>query len=74
LPNYVDLTSSAGDARMRSPVPLTRIALAHLTDMVLVALFFFGLMALLRRLHAWPKVRWVLMALLPPLLLRAIST
>jgi arylsulfatase A-like enzyme len=69
LPNYVDLTSSEGDARMRSPVPLTRIALAHLTDMALVALAFAGLMALLRRLHAWPKVRWVLMALLPVLLL-----
>jgi hypothetical protein len=68
LPNYVDMTSSEGDARMRSPVPLTRIALAHLTDMVLVALAFAGLMALLRRLHAWPKLRWVLMALLPVLL------
>ena len=32
LPNYIDLASGAGDARMRSPVPLTRIALAHLTD------------------------------------------
>jgi uncharacterized membrane protein YhaH (DUF805 family) len=69
LPNYVDMTSSEGDARMRSPVPLTRIALAHLTDMVIVALFFAGLMAGLRRLHAWPKVRWALMALLPVLLL-----
>jgi hypothetical protein len=68
LPNYVDMTSSEGDARMRSPVPLTRIALAHLTDMVLVALAFAGLMVLLRRLDAWPKVRWVLMALLPVLL------
>jgi hypothetical protein len=68
LPNYVDMTSSEGDARMRSPVPLTRIALAHLTDMVLVALAFAGLMALLRRLHVWPKLRWVLMALLPVLL------
>lgn len=68
LPNYVDMTSSEGDARMRSPVPLTRIALAHLTDMVLVALAFAGLMALFRRLHPWPRVRWVLMALLPVLL------
>jgi Sulfatase len=68
LPNYVDLTSSEGDARMRSPVPLTRIALAHLTDMVIVALIFAGLMAGLRRLHSWPKVRWGLMALLPVLL------
>jgi hypothetical protein len=69
LPNYVDLTSSEGDARMRSPVPLTRIALAHLTDMLLVALIFAGLMTGLRRLRAWPEVRWGLMALLPVLLL-----
>ena len=70
LPNYIDETSGAGDARMRSPVPLTRIALAHLTDMLIVALVFLAVMALLRRLPAWPKVRWVLMALMPPLLLQ----
>lgn len=69
LPNYIDLTSSAGDARMRSPLPLTRIAMAHLTDMALVALVFAGLMAWLRTLRWWPKLRWVLMALLPVLLL-----
>jgi arylsulfatase A-like enzyme len=68
LPNYADLTSGAGDARMRSPVPLTGIALAQITDLVLVSLTFFGLMALLRSLPAWPKIRWVLMALLPSLL------
>jgi Sulfatase len=70
LPNYIDQTSGAGDARMRSPVPQTRIALAHLTDIVIVALLFLALMALFRRLPAWPKIRWVLMALLPPLLLQ----
>ncbi|MFZ0744617.1 MAG: sulfatase-like hydrolase/transferase [Terracidiphilus sp.] len=68
LPNYIDLTSSAGDARMRSPLPLTCIALAHLTDMALVALLFVGLMAWLSSLSGWPKVRWGLMALLPVLL------
>ena len=68
LPNYVDLTSSAGDARMRSSAPLTGIALAQLTDMAIVALVFFLLMALLRRLPWWPTIRWVLLALLPVLL------
>ena len=68
LPNYIDLTSSAGDARMRSPVPLTRIALAHLADMAVVLALFAALMALLRRLAAWPKIRWGLLALLPVLL------
>jgi Sulfatase len=65
LPNYIDLTSSAGDARMRFPTPLTKIALAHLTDMLIVAVLFAGLMACLRRLSGWPTLRWVLMALLP---------
>jgi hypothetical protein len=69
LPNYVDMTSGAGDARMRVAVPLTRIALAQLTDMLLVAVIFFGLMAGLRRLPSWHRLRWGLMALLPPLLL-----
>jgi hypothetical protein len=69
LPNYIDLTSGAGDARMRSPAPLMKVALAHLTDMAIVALLFAGILALLRRLPAWPKIRWILMALLPPLLL-----
>ncbi len=69
LPNYIDLTSSAGDARMRFPVPLTRIALAQLTDFLIVALLFAGLMALLRKLKGWPQIRWALMALMPVFLL-----
>src|ERR1700685_2241389 len=69
LPNYIDMTSGAGDARMRVPGPLTRIALAHLTDMAIVAVLFFGLMAGLRRPPGGPSVRWGLMAVLPPLLL-----
>jgi hypothetical protein len=69
LPNYIDLTSSTGDARMRFSSPLTRIALAHLADFAIVAVVFGGLMALLRKLKAWPKIRWALMALLPGALL-----
>jgi hypothetical protein len=68
LPCYADLTSGAGDARMRSSVPLTGIALAQITDMAIVALAFFLLLAGLRRLSAWPRIRWGLMALLPVML------
>jgi hypothetical protein len=68
LPNYIDLTSSTGDSRMRFALPLTKIALAQLTDLVIVTLVFAGLMALLRSLKAWPTIRWVLMAALPPFL------
>src|SRR5580692_1406639 len=69
LPNYIDLTAGEGDARMHVPVPLTKIALAHLIDMALVAVLFFFVMALLRKLRKWTAVRWGLMALLPTLLL-----
>ena len=69
LPNYVDLTSSTGDARMRVPVPLTSVALAHIIDIVIVAALFFAAMAALRRLRAWSVVRWILFAALPILLL-----
>jgi Sulfatase len=68
LPNYIDLTSSTGDSRMRFPSALTKIALAQLVDLAIVAVVFALAMALLRRLKAWPTIRWALMALLPPLL------
>lgn len=69
LPNYIDMTSSAGDERMRVPLPLTKITLAQITDLAIVALVFLVLMAILRKLRWWPMLRWVLMAALPPFLL-----
>jgi sulfatase-like protein len=69
LPNYVDMTSAAGDARMRVAVPLTSIALAHLTDMLIVGAVFGLVMAGLRQLKSWPTIRWLLMGLLPVFLL-----
>jgi hypothetical protein len=68
LPDYIDLTSQAGDARMRVPSPLTKVALAHLTDMLIVGVAFALLTAGLRRSKRWPAIRWVLVALLPPML------
>lgn len=68
LPDYIDITSGSGDARMRVPAPLAKIVLAHLTDMAIVAVVFGVAMALLRRLRAWPQIRWALVATLPPLL------
>jgi hypothetical protein len=68
LPSYVDLTSSLGDERTRVPWPLTRIALAQLVDLAIVAIVFAGLMALLRRLKAWTKIRWGVLASLPIIL------
>jgi len=65
LPDYVDMTSAAGDARMRVAVPLTRVALAHLTDMLIVGVLFALVMAALRKLNGWQRVRWSLMGILP---------
>lgn len=69
LPNYIDLISGAGDARMRSPIRLTPIVLAHLTDMAIVIALFAGITFALRRTRAWPVIRSALLALLPVLLL-----
>ncbi len=69
LPNYIDLTTSTGDERMRTPFPLTKIALAQITDLAIVALIFLVVMALLRKLKWWPTICWILMAAMPPLLL-----
>ncbi len=68
LPNYIDITSSSGESRMRFPVPLTKIAVAHLLDLAIVAVAFGCAMWTLRRLKAWPTVRSALMVLIPPFL------
>jgi len=65
LPSYVDLTSSLGDELVHVPFPLTRFALAELCDLAIVALLFACLMVMLRSLKAWPRIRWLLLALLP---------
>ncbi len=65
LPDYVDMTSGAGDARMRVAQPLTRIALSHLADMAIVGVAFALILAGLRSLKHWRLIRWCLMALMP---------
>jgi hypothetical protein len=69
LPGYVDLTSTLGDERMRVPWPLTHLVLAQLVDLAIVGLIFAGLLAVLRGLRAWPRIRWFVLALIPLYLL-----
>ncbi len=69
LPGYVDLTSTLGDERMRVPWPLTRLVLAQLVDLAIVGLVFACLLAVLRGLKIWPRIRWFALALLPVYLL-----
>ncbi len=69
LPGYVDLTSTLGDERMRVPWPLTRLVLAQLVDLAIVGLIFAGLLAILRGLKVWARIRWFALAFLPIYLL-----
>ena len=69
LPGYVDLTSSLGDERMHVPWPLTRLVLAQLVDLAIVGLIFAALMAILRNLKSWARIRWFALAFLPIYLL-----
>ena len=69
LPGYIDLTSTLGDERMRVPWPLTHLVLAQLFDLAIVGLIFAGLLAILRGLKAWTRIRWFAFALLPIYLL-----
>jgi hypothetical protein len=69
LPGYVDLTSTLGDERMRVPWPLTRLVLAQLVDLAIVGLIFLGLLAILRGLKGWARIRWFAFAFLPIYLL-----
>ena len=69
LPGYVDLTSTLGDERMRVPWPLTRLVLAQLVDLAIVGLVFAGVLAILRGVKAWVRIRWFVLAFLPIYLL-----
>lgn len=69
LPGYIDLTSSLGDERMHVPWPLTRLVLAQLLDLAIVGLVFAVLLAVLRGLKAWTRIRWFFLAFLPIYLL-----
>jgi hypothetical protein len=54
---------------MRVPWPLTRLVLAQLVDLAIVGLAFAGLLAILRSLKVWARVRWGVLAFLPIYLL-----
>ena len=69
LPGYIDLTSLLGDERMHVPWPLTRLVLAQLVDLAIVGLIFALLLAILRSLKSWTRIRWFALAFLPLYLL-----
>jgi hypothetical protein len=75
--SYGDLLGGGYDARMHAPFPLNGIVWAQLTDIVLLGLLLFAVIAPLSRTRVYPWVK-LLLALLVPLylleILRAVMT
>jgi hypothetical protein len=68
--NYGDLLGGGADVRMHTPFPLTQVCLAHIADILLVALLFFLLLTAFARTRFYPWLRLLLAIVLPPYLLQ----
>ncbi len=63
--NYGDLLGGGADARMHTPFPLTRVCLAQIADILLVALLLFVPFVLLARTRFYPRVCLLLLIAIP---------
>ena len=68
--NYGDLLGGGADVRMHTPFPLTQVCLAHIADLLLLALLFFLLLTAFARTRFYPWLRLLLAIVLPPYLLQ----
>ena len=64
--NYGQFLGGGSDARMHSPIALTQICLAQMTDILIVTLVLFGLLMGLRRTPWYRWARLVLAIVIPP--------
>jgi len=67
--NYGDLLGGGADVRMHVPFKLGAIALAQITDIFLLGLVLFAVLAPLKRSRYYPVVRLLLAIVMPPYLL-----
>ena len=67
--NYGQFLGGGSDARMHTPVPLTAICMAQITDILLVTGLLFALLMGLRRTRFYLWARLVLAILIPPYLI-----
>ena len=68
--NYGDLLGGGADVRMHTPFPLAQRLLAHIADLLLLALLFFLLLAAFARTRFYPWLRLLLAIAVPPYLLQ----
>jgi Sulfatase len=66
--NYGDFLGGGSDVRMHTPRPLTRVCVAQIADILIVALLLFILLAAASRTRFYPWIRLVLAILIPPYL------
>ena len=68
--NYGDLLGGGADARMHTPYPLTRICLAQITDILIVAALLFAILTAFSFTQLYRWVRLLLAIVIPPYLIQ----
>jgi len=67
--NYGELLGGGTDTRMHSPLPLTSVCLAQVTDILLLSLGIFLILATLKRMCFYPWLRFLLASFIPSYLI-----
>jgi Sulfatase len=67
--NYGEMLGGGIDLRMHTPVRLTAVCVAQITDILLLGLLMFAVLAPLQRTRAYPWLKLLLAIILPPYLL-----
>jgi len=67
--NFGDLLAGGADVRMHTPFSLAPICYAQIADIFLLALFIFVFLVLLERTRFYPRVRLLLIVVIPPYLM-----
>ena len=68
--NYGDLLGGGADVRMHTPNPLTRVCMAYIADILLVALLLFIVLSVAARTRSYPWVRLLAAIVIPPYLIQ----
>lgn len=68
--NYGDLLGGGADVRMHTPDPLTRVCMAYIADILLVALLLFIVLSVAARTRSYPWVRLLAAIVIPPYLIQ----
>jgi len=68
--NYGDLLGGGADVRMHTPLPIGRICMAQIVDILVVALLLFVILSIAARTRFYPWVRLLAAIVIPPYLIQ----